>query len=155
MAKPPIGMVSFRNLEQVTDELHQLFEGWQHKPSLNKVLSPFAIEVLKLAVHEWVANLVQHGDFSDREPEISLQLAGGDGRVHCLIEDNSDGFDFQNQLGCQRDLLEGSVPPERGRGLLMLIACTRDLSYQSNIPGRQRLQFWVAGDGGESWDIPF
>jgi serine/threonine-protein kinase RsbW len=162
----------FDDLDLIIDDVHALFdmleeEGGEHIP-----LDYFALQVLKLAVHEWVANLVQHANFDGVEPSVRLLLVPDGARVRCVIEDNSGGFDFASQSEHQRSHLESAPhPPDRGRGLLMMIACTENLSYGMSPSGSAggdgfscdgwyRLEFWISphvgGDGsiehGETFD---
>lgn len=150
----------FRDLATVVDEVHALFAAWEQDGSLSPPLDAFSAEVMKLAVHEWIANLVQHADFEGRAPEISFAVLPNGRRVQCVIEDNSRGFDFEHQLACQEVEVVAEVPPDRGRGLLMLIACTEDLRYEAppakrGDGQRQRLEFWISADNDPCLDIPF
>ena len=157
MPKP----IQFRDLGTAVDELHGLFEEWEHSDSSLLPLDDFGLQVMKLAVHEWVANLVQHADFGDQMPLIQFAIQPDDQRVHCVIEDNSQGFDFNHQLAEQRESVEATVPPERGRGLLMMIACTEDLRYhqpRADAPvdrTRSRLEFSISALRQPWLDIPF
>lgn len=133
----------FHGLDAVVDEVHALFASWAEQGTLDDTLNDDGLYVLQLAVHEWIANIVQHAAFGGRVPVIAVTLAqDGDG-LRCVIEDNSDGFDFERQIGHQQALAAAPEPGERGRGLLMLIACTEDLSYEQEASGRQRLGFVV------------
>jgi serine/threonine-protein kinase RsbW len=130
------------------DELHAQFDAWEAAGALDGCLNEFGRHVLRLAAHEWVANLVQHAAFGRRRPEIALAVVcDGDG-ARCEIEDNSAGFDFHRQLSRQEAVVNGAEPSERGRGLLMLIACTEELAY-TPAQGRQRLAFRVRPAGAE------
>jgi serine/threonine-protein kinase RsbW len=134
----------FGDLSTVVDEIHALVEGWIEDGRFEAVLDAFGLYVMHLAVHEWIANLVQHADFGARPPAITLTVTAEAGALRCLIEDNSDGFDFQRQVERQQAVLEaGPEPSERGRGLLMLIACTDDLLYEPTEAGLQRLAFAI------------
>ncbi|HYE94575.1 MAG TPA: ATP-binding protein [Rubricoccaceae bacterium] len=136
----------FRDLGCVVDDVHALFDRWVEEGTFADALDAVGVEVLKLAVHEWVANLVQHAAFGRRRPEIRLRVerAGrGVPGLRCVIEDNSNGFDFERQIVRQRGVLGADQPSDRGRGLLMLLACTEDLTYEPAAKGRQRLAFVV------------
>jgi serine/threonine-protein kinase RsbW len=107
----------------------------------------------KLAAHEWVANIVQHASFGDRTPEIDLDVYPNGNKIECVFEDNSDGFDLDAMLE-QRS--NGLNPlPERGMGLLMLSACTSELSYEKTEDGVFRLRFSVYADEDPWLTIPF
>ncbi|MEM8599305.1 MAG: ATP-binding protein [Bacteroidota bacterium] len=146
----------FTGLGSVIDEVHGLFAHWQEAGTFEPPLNGFMLEVVKLAVHEWIANLVQHAQFGDTAPEIALSLWPGDTRLRCTIEDNSRGFDLQHQLTLQALHVSGEQPPDRGRGLLMVMACTHDLSYATTPEGRQRLEFWIdSTDDDLCMTVPF
>ena len=141
---------AFTDLDRVTDQIHALFDGWVVAGAFSSVLCADGVEVLRLAVHEWVANLVQHAHFPDA-PRIELAVAVEDDGVRCRLVDSSAGFDLATQLKRQRLILEAPAPSERGRGLLMLITSTADLTYAPAGPGGpQRLTF-VVRDPGEDF----
>lgn len=143
----------FIELNQVIDELHGLFEEWERADALLSHLDPDTIQLFRLAVHEWVANLVQHADFGERQPTITMDVIPNGRRVRCVIEDNSDGFPFPEQIDVQRNAL--TPFPERGMGLLMLNAATEYFEYSETDDGRRRLEFTVSSDADSCLDIPF
>jgi anti-sigma regulatory factor (Ser/Thr protein kinase) len=145
----------YDDLHAVVDDVHALFDRLESDEGALP-LDAFSLQVMKLAVHEWIANLVQHADFGHITPNIRLAIIPEGGRVRCLIEDNSRGFDFARQVVHQQHHLDvAPAPPDRGRGLLMLIACTENVSYQPILTGGfngdglpsarwHRLEFWVS-----------
>ncbi len=145
----------FDGHETIIDEIHRLFGELERDPAAI-ALDLFSLQVLKLAIHEWVANLVQHADFAGEEPCIELVLIPEGEQLRCVIDDNSVGFDFAHQVARQQYLLDiAPEPPDRGRGLLMMVACTHKLSYApldhylsrgDGFPSDLtfRLEFWVA-----------
>ena len=154
----------FDRLGTCIDELHALFDAWAAENPFAPALGAYGLEVMRLAVHEWVANLVQHADFGGRDGKIQLDLVPQPQRLRCLIADNSEGFDFEGQLSVQRAMVRSGylkgLPPERGRGLMMLAAFTEGLSYTvhesappddipASIPSdfRQHVSFWIASTG--------
>ena len=153
----------FTDLGTCIDELHELFDAWAAANPFAPALGAYGLEVMRLAVHEWMANLVQHADFAGRGAVIELALAPAAQRLRCRIADTSRGFDFEHQLAVQRALVKTGFahgqPPERGRGLMMLAAFTEGLTYErlephadaepSNgaVPFRQRVEFWIASTG--------
>lgn len=143
----------FQQLDAVIDELHGLFEVWAREDALLSHLDPDTIQLFRLAVHEWVANLVQHADFGGREPEIVMDVIPNGRRVRCIIEDNSEGFPFPEQIDVQRNAL--TPFPERGMGLLMLNAATEYFEYSQTRDGRRRLEFTVSSEADSCLDIPF
>ena len=155
----PALSIRFSGLDGAVDVLHARFDAWEVEGAFAASLDHFGRQVLRLAVHEWLANIIQHASFGRRRPDILLELTCQEEGVRCVIEDNSAGFDFQGQLATQERIVGGAVPSERGRGLLMLIACTDDLAY-ATAGGRQRLSFRVrtgaprAGRLGPLFQLP-
>ncbi len=146
----------FTRLDSAIDELHALFDAWDAHGTLAPTLDDDGSSVLRLAVHEWIANLVQHAAFPDG-PEILLDVHVEADAVRCVIEDASVGFDFAGQVETQHAVLDGPAPSERGRGLLMLITCTEALSFRPAARGgRQRISFCVrAGTGAALFEPLF
>jgi len=143
----------FHGLDAIMDELHALFDTWESDGALHSHLDANTVQLLRLALHEWVANIVQHADFADNEPRVTLQIVPNGRRVKCIVEDNSNGFPFMKELALRERALEPF--PERGMGLLMLDAATESFTYAHSEDGRQKLEFTVSGDK-ESWlNIPF
>ncbi|MEM8559526.1 MAG: ATP-binding protein, partial [Bacteroidota bacterium] len=86
----------------------------------------------------------------------ALTLCPQGSRLRCAIEDNSRGFDLKHQLTLQAIHVADEQPPERGRGLLMVMACTQDLSYSTTPDGHQRLEFWIdSADDDLCMTVPF
>lgn len=139
----------FTDLGTVIDHIHTLFGVW-HRESL---FYAHTLDLMKLAVHEWVANLVQHGDFQERHPEIYLEVSPNGRYIYCRIEDNSEGFDLDAKLIQKAEDL--TPYPERGIGLLMLQACTDNLTYTRTEIGRYRLEFSVSAEQDPWLNIPF
>ena len=146
----------FTRLDHAIDEVHALFDAWAETGTLEASLDEDGASVLRLAVHEWVANLVQHAAFPNG-PVITLEITPEAKTVQCVIEDSSVGFDFAGQVEQQHAILDAPAPSERGRGLLMLITCTEALSFQPAAPGvRQRIAFRVrAGTGSALFEPLF
>ena len=65
---------SFKELDGVIDDLHKTLDRWELDGAFTPDLEPDTIQLVKLAIHEWVANLVQHADFGDTKPEIILDI---------------------------------------------------------------------------------
>mgnify|MGYP006191853507 CR=1 FL=1 len=141
----------FSALDTVVEEAHVFFE-----PLLSDAAGPVRASMmlhLQLAVHEWLANLVQHARFPTGSPEISLAIDEQDEAVVCVVEDNSDGFDLEEAL---RNRREGLSPlPERGMGLLILFACAREIHYDRHREGKNTLRFVVSDEGEKTLNIPF
>ena len=140
---------SFSDLDRITDEVHALFDVWAEEGRFDGALQPVGVDVLRLAVHEWVANLVQHAAFTG-DVEVVLDVEVDGDAVRCSLEDSSAGFDFSSQIERQQALLDAPAPSERGRGLLMLVTCTEDLGFQQVAPDRrQRISFVVRDPGDD------
>lgn len=142
----------FTDLKSVIDGVHSLFDQFQ-TDQLHPALDETAVLQAKLAVHEWTANLVQHADFEGRIPQVIVDVWTDADRIQCVIEDNSTGFDLEGQLVQKRN--EMPSVPERGMGLLMLQACTSELSYLKTEDGLHRLQFVVNSGQDPCLNIPF
>ena len=141
-------------LDEAIDEVHALLDVWTARGTLEPALDDDGATVLRLAVHEWVANLVQHAVFPDAvEVVVAIEVHGD--AVQCAIEDTSAGFDFAGQIERQAALLDAPAPSERGRGLLMLITCTEDLEFQPAAKGEhQRIAFRVRAGIGAALFAP-
>ena len=142
----------FTALESMIEELHALFDVWPGE-SEPLGIDGDVFDRAKLAIHEWIANLVQHADFGQHPPEIVLELWHEDAGVHVVIEDNSEGFDLEERLAeCEENL---DKYPERGMGLMMVQACAADWSYGAIDQEKNRLKFSVES-GDDPWlNIPF
>ena len=138
---------TFHHLGSVVDDLHDLLDDWTEDGTLRPALDRDGEIVLRLAVHEWVANLVQHAAFTQPETEIRLSIEVEPGGVYVEMEDTSCGFDLLGQIEAQSAILDAPAPSERGRGLLMLITCTESLDYRRASENRQRLSFRLENPG--------
>ena len=143
----------FSGLDAVIDRMHALFDRWEAQRTLHPPLDDDTLQQMKLAVHEWVANLVQHADFDRRQPEIVFDVSRNGDHVRCAIEDNSRGFSLDDQLRARQDVLDAF--PERGMGLLMIRACTEGLSYRQVDGCWHRLEFCISADKDPWLNIPF
>ena len=133
----------FTCLDHAVDEVHALFDGWAASGAFEPVLDAEGVDVLRLAVHEWVANLVQHASFPG-DPRITLEVTPVADGVRCAITDASDGFDFLGTVQRQQAVLQTPAPSERGRGLLMLLRCAVDLDFEAAGDGvQQHIAFTV------------
>lgn len=143
----------FREPDSLIDRVHALFEQWETDGTFEPLLDAITLQRLKLAVHEWLANLMQHADFQGRTPDVELRLHTEGKYVHCMIEDNSEGFDLDGHLSARREVLDAF--PERGMGLLMIKSCTENLAYRQLGHARHRLEFSVSADQDPWLNIPF
>lgn len=144
---------TFHDIDHVIDEVHDLFDDWVQSSTSDSALERYGLLVMKLAVHEWIANLVQYAAFKTQPPLIRLVISQRSSGLHCLVEDNSEGFDFQAQIVEQARILNKPEPSERGRGLLMMLACTEEFVYETNGDGLQHLEF-VVRPPVDSSDMP-
>lgn len=146
-----LGKYYFSDLDTLIDGLHALFAILETQNISGDSVTIETILQAKLAIHEWMANLVQHANFRDREPEIALSIAQDGDRLQCSIEDNSEGFELDTFLQQHKAL---SPMPDRGMGLLMIQAWAEDLSY-TRLSDKQRLTFFITGDPDSHLTIPF
>src|SRR5690606_10759564 len=103
----------FADFGLIIDEVHALFDAWVEDDVFAGVIDEAGLLVMKLAVHEWIANLVQHAVFRHGAPVVLVTVATEDAGVRCRIEDNSDGFDFRSQVAQQEGAVFGPEPTER------------------------------------------
>ena len=143
----------FTKLDIMIDELHELFDQWISDGVFSSDLDADTVQLLRLAVHEWIANLIQHADFQGNQPEVILDIYPNGRRVKCVIQDNSAGFDAAKHLKLRMENLEPF--PERGMGLLMLNAVTEYFEYFRSPVGLHRLEFSVSADFYPWLNIPF
>ena len=148
-----LGKHRFRNLDVLIERVHALFECWETRLAATPSLDLPTLYRVKLAVHEWLANLVQHATFDGRTPDLYLDVRVTSQLIRCTIEDNSQGFNLHGKLATREQMLE--VLPERGMGLLMLRACTTELSYAKTDEGYCRLMFSVPVQQEPWLPIPF
>lgn len=134
----------FDDLNRIMEGIHALFKRWKATDTFCPPLDDQGLEHAKLAIHEWVANLVQHAEFEDRTPSVSLTLISEGQRLRCTIVDNSNGFDIDRYLNVDGEVLK--TFPERGMGLFLLKACADELSYRRSEQGQQRIEFYIAAE---------
>ncbi|HET6569478.1 MAG TPA: ATP-binding protein [Rhodothermales bacterium] len=139
-----------RDLGTLVDRGHAFLNEIADAPWLS--LSQRTLCHAHLVMHEWLANLVQYAEFRENAPSVCLRIQVEQGRTRFLIEDNSTGFDFQTRMKIQREALD--VLPNRGLGLLMIAACTEELSYQRLGPAHHRLTFVIPANHDPALDIP-
>lgn len=134
------------NISHVIDRLQELFDHWETQHTFSPPASADMLCRARLAVHEWVANLIQHADFEDRVPEIALSLWASDARLCCIICDNSEGFDPDLNPSVTLEEVCDRLP-ERGMGLLLLRACADDVRYESVGTAGHRVAFAISEQG--------
>lgn len=133
---------------EIISHLHSAFDGSERGPLGG---DEGLIDVAKLVVHEWVANLIQHADFGKRHTVINVRALPEKAGLRYAIEDNSAGFDLIGYLGS----VDGTSEPlpARGMGLLMINACCDEISYRRVMPGRNQLEIRVTGKKDASFEI--
>ena len=138
----------FQSLDTLIEEVHDLFDRWEHPESSSAEIDMRLMYVVKLAVHEWMANLIQHATFNSDQPYVDLRIHAEPSGASCTIADNSLGFDLEAHLDQAPNAIQAF--PERGTGLLIIQSCTQDLSYERTSDGYNRLSFCVSADQ-DSW----
>ncbi len=132
----------FDDVHRAVQYVHDVFRQWeQANPPL---AAPALLHRAKLALHEWLSNLAQHADFENHAPAVRIEIRPAFCHIHCIVEDNSAGFDIHCHLRERPGLFEGF--PERGMGLQIIYVCTDNVSYDRLPNGRHRLQFRVTDD---------
>jgi len=134
----------FNSLNTLIEEVHDLFDRWAHTEPSSSEIDLRVLHLVKLAVHEWMANLIQHATFNSTTPCVHLRIRVEPGGAACMIADNSQGFDLKTRLEQAPDAIQAF--PERGTGLLIIQSSTEDLSYERTSDGYNRLSFCVSAD---------
>lgn len=135
----------FSDLDLALDDMHTLFEEWitEATDAADKAAA-HALHHTRLVLHEWLANLVQHADFQERSPEICIRVRPTPDKIHCIVVDNSNGFEFEHQLKVQTT---SALPfPERAMGLRFIDACTESFSYHRTDSGLHQFEFSISTD---------
>lgn len=136
----------YTDLDYALDEMRSVLSEWS--TAREGGASPEAVRYAQLVLHEWIANLLQHADFSDRKPTIEVCITSEDRHISCVITDNSEGFNLNTHLPSEEDELDEL--PEGGMGLRIIHACTDSLSYSSTEADLQRFEFFIPADH-EPW----
>lgn len=136
-------------LDEAIDDMRALLCTSDESPLPDVSLSDEILEYVRIVIHEWVVNLIQHAEFRGATPTVEMEFQFENRHVSCVVKDNSEGFDLEHQLSVQQQ----TPPPfpERGMGLRIIHACTREMSYRSGADGWQhfsciipaRSQPWV------------
>ena len=140
----------FHDLTTLLDSVHQFFNLWEQNYGPQSPVDPSIVSSARVAVHEWLANLVRHADFQDRKPEVSVSVVPDDQRLKCVIRDNSEGFNLNRQLQHQQATMQPL--PERGMGLIWIFSLAEDIQY-STIAGNQSLEFYISVDSMTCFDL--
>ena len=135
------------NLSSVVDGVHQLFEQWERSNTRMPRVHEETLVCARIVIHEWMANLIQHGDFEGRAPSITIGITFKDGRATCFVRDNSKGLDFGMKLSRTSEQSIHTMP-ERDVRLLMLQRCAEGISYDRTGEGDYQLQFSVSARRG-------
>lgn len=135
----------FDDFDQAIDRVHDLFDRLDDGGPFLELLGEDGMHVMRLMVHEWIANLIQHATFRGKR-EILLDLGIDGDAVRCTVEDSSLGFDFAGQIEEQQAILNAPSPSERGRGLLMLVTCAEDLEFRPAGAGARQRVAWALRD---------
>ena len=143
----------FRNLDTIIDDVHQLFDALEKQLDDSGTLPIETLHTAKMAIHEWVANIVQHSEFDNGAPEIGVCLSQRGERLFCMVEDNSAGFDLAGYLDSHEGIT--TVLPDRGMGLLLLKACSEELCYRTLPNGKNQLEFYITDNEDSFLEIPF
>jgi len=136
----------YTDLDRALDEIQPLLDDWTRHLASESTPVPATehLRYVRLVLHEWIANLLQHAHFDGRGPTLLIRLSTENRHIYCAITDNSTGFDLEHHLPTQEDAV-GSLP-ERGMGLRIINACTDSLSYTPTDAGRHRLAFSIPSD---------
>lgn len=132
---------TFTDADSVIEDLHaSVDEFFDPSHPLQVAQEEDTVHQLKLALHEWVANLAQHAQFPQGF-SVTLDVES-DLDAACLnvkVFDTSTGFDLKAQLITRYKALQPL--PLRGMGLLMVESLTEELTYVELPDGRYCLSF--------------
>jgi serine/threonine-protein kinase RsbW len=132
----------YTDLDRALDEVRSILEEWVAEQ--DTAPHEETVRYTQLVLHEWIANLLQHGHFDDRPPNVQLRLSTENRHITCTVIDNSEGFDLAERLPVEED--PADELPERGMGLRIINACTDHLSYGPTESGRYRFEFSIPAD---------
>lgn len=135
-------VLTYTDLETALDDTNELLARWMEDPPSSTTPNSNTLYYARLALHEWLANLIQHAHFDGCTPKIVLRLETTSRHIHCSVTDNSAGFELNTQLRTQ--LLQAEPLPERTMGLRIINACAEELSYDHTDDGRHRLTFSIS-----------
>ena len=131
------------SLDTIIDRLQELFDQWEQQDIFPSTVRMEMLHRARLAAHEWIAHLVQHADFEERIPQIALSVWIEEGKLCCLIADNSRGFKLEAYSSQAPDTFY-EVMPERGMCWLLIEACTERRAYRPLGNQGFELEFSIA-----------
>lgn len=140
----------FRDLSTAVDDARSAIDASMSLFSSNGLVAD-SVEIAKIVAHEWIANLVRHGSFARRTPDIVLDVWAEGAQIVCVIEDNSDGFDLESELDKSRRGLGHA--PERGMGLVMVSEFTEELKYEQLASAHNRVRWSISADANPYLDL--
>lgn len=112
------------------DRLQELFDQWETQEVFPATLRLDVLCRARLAAHEWIAYLVQHGDFAGRVPQIALSIWVEQEKLCCLIAENSNGFKYASTPDAAVPEERNGTVRERGLGWFIMQASTDDMRYR-------------------------
>lgn len=142
----------YTDLERALEDVRTTLADWADAGASGDP-SAETIRHARVVLQEWLANLLEHGHFADRTPTVEVQLRSTNQDLHCVVVDNSEGFDLETVLPPSDEPIDGL--PERGMGLRIMDACTDSLSYTAREDGRHRLAFSIPADHDPWLSTPF
>ena len=142
----------YTDLDRALEDVRAALTDWADARTGDEP-SAETIRHARVVLQEWLANLSEHGHFAGRTPAVELQLRSDNQDVHCVVLDNSEGFDLETVLPPSSEPIDGL--PERGMGLRIMDACTESLSYTTREDGRHRLSFSIPADHDPWLSTPF
>ena len=132
------------NPDTMVDDVHEYVGKWEVENN-----NPPEALLLRIALQEWISNLLQHADFRTRPIEVILDTWIEGSVVKCSIEDNSVGFALEDEPSSSDGIDENG---ERGRGLWMMReVATEGLLYEPIDGDRHRLTIAI-GNNHDLWD---
>lgn len=104
--------------------------------------------LLRLALHEWTANMLQHASFGSRRPRLTISVKQTARRIEAVVQDNSEGFEFYAVPKAQFHQF-----PERGMGVTLVRMCSNQVQYDRQ-PGQNTLFFSIPLQAEQLSSVP-
>jgi serine/threonine-protein kinase RsbW len=128
----------------MVEDVHEYIDRWVQENN-----RPQQAILLRIALQEWISNLLQHADFNGSDIKVDLDTCVEREMVVCTIEDNSLGFDIEGEPSFSSGIEHQG---ERGRGLWMIREIASEgLLYEPIGESHFRLVMSI-GNNPELWD---
>lgn len=130
----------------ITESARKMFDDYENERNskglwmiLNQDISTFfkkkdnkcyAGFMVKLALHEWLMNIVRHGTAENENSQIILEIDTENAEVKVYDFGKEWDFDQEKASAMQKNENEPDLYSESGRGMQMILTLTQDFSFQ-------------------------